>query len=333
MNILITGSNGFVGSKLMWNLETDGHTVVGLDISNHCDARPHPETLQGDIRVMKDLQSLAGSFELKHNASLDVVIHCAASKHDFGISRGEYFSHNKYGTKSLLAFMEQRKIDKLIYISTVSVFGHPEGKADENTPYNPDHPYGESKLAGELLSREWQAKFPSRALTVLRPTVIYGPHNFANVYNLIAMLHKRPYLTVGDGSHVKSIVSLSTVVDMIRFALNGLKPGYEHYNCIDEPYITLHELMRIITQTPGFRMPRVQIPLKVAIGIGKLFDIPSRLLGIDLPVNSDRMKKFGTATYFTADKIRKQGFVQQQSIETSVGEMCQWYLSTNQDRR
>ncbi len=119
---------------------------------------------------------------------------------------------------------------------------------------------------------------------------------------------------------------------MIRFAIQELKPGYEHYNCIDEPYITLHELMRIITQTPGFRMPRLQIPLRLAIGIGKLFVVPSKILNRS-PVNSDRIKKFGTATYFTADKIRKQGFVQQQSIETSVGEMCQWYLSTNQDRR
>lgn len=328
MNILVTGSNGFVGSRLMWELEADGHKVVGIDISTHCDAKPHHATYNGDIRIAADLKSVAGLFELKEHSELDLVIHCAASKHDFGISRGEYFSHNKYGTKSLLAFMEEKNLQKLIYISTVSVFGHPEGKSSEDTPYNPDHPYGESKLEGELLSKEWQARDKQRALTVLRPTVIYGPHNYANVYNLINMLHKRPYLTVGDGNHVKSIVSLSTVIDMIRFAVAGLKPGYEHYNCIDEPYITLHELMSIITQTPGFRMPRFKIPLQLAIGIGKVFDVPSRLLGIDLPVNSDRMKKFGTATYFTAEKIRQAGFVQKQSIETSVAEMCQWYLST-----
>ncbi len=162
---------------------------------------------------------------------------------------------------------------------------------------------------------------------MLRPTVIYGPHNHANVYNLVNMLHKRPYLTVGDGHHVKSIVSLNTVIDMIRFAIEGLQPGYQHYNCIDEPYITLHELMSMISQIPGFSMPKVKIPLPFAIAIGRIFDVPSRLLGIDLPVNSDRMKKFGTATYFTAEKIRKAGYVQKQSIESSVAEMCGWYLS------
>jgi nucleoside-diphosphate-sugar epimerase len=57
MNILITGSNGFVGSKLMWSLEADGHTVIGLDISSHCDAQTHPETMIGDIRVIKDCKA------------------------------------------------------------------------------------------------------------------------------------------------------------------------------------------------------------------------------------------------------------------------------------
>jgi len=328
MNILITGSNGFVGSKLMWELSAERHNIIGIDISDKCDAKPHPETRSGDIRILDDLNIVAGNFELKYHAPIDTVIHCAASKHDFGISRGEYFSHNKYGTRSLLSFMEQNNIKQMIYISTVSVFGHPEGKADEDAPYAPDHPYGESKLAGEILSKDWQAKDPLRALIVLRPTVIYGPHNFANVYNLINMLHKRPYLTVGEGNHVKSIVSLSTVIGMISFSLHRLKPGYEHYNCVDEPYITLHELMQLITQTPGFSMPRLKIPLNLAIWIGKLFDVPSKLLGIDLPVNSDRMMKFGTATYFTAEKIRKAGFVQKASIADSVSEMCQWYLST-----
>ena len=91
MNILITGSNGFVGSKLMWELESDGHQVTGIDISTHCDAKPHPQTKSGDIRVAADLDRVAADFFPAHSAKLDLVIHCAASKHDFGISPGRIF--------------------------------------------------------------------------------------------------------------------------------------------------------------------------------------------------------------------------------------------------
>lgn len=326
MNILVTGSNGFVGSKLMWSLEADGHKVIGIDISTHCDAKPHPETILGDIRIPQNLDLVRLAFQAKHNSPIQLIIHCAASKHDFGISRAEYFSHNKYGTRTLLNFADKHNITKLIYISTVGVFGHPQGVADEDNPYAADNPYGESKLAGELLCRGWQHRNESRELIVLRPAVIYGPHNYANMFKLLNMLHKFPYLTVGKGDYVKSIVSLSTVIDMIRFAIDNLKPGYEHYNCVDEPYLTMRKLMELIASNEGFAMPRVKLPITAAIGIGKVFDLPAKILSIDLPVNSNRMRKLATATFFVSHKIRSAGFVQKHSTAQSIAEFCTWYM-------
>lgn len=326
MNILITGSNGFVGSKLMWELENKGHKVIGIDISDHCDAKPHPATLRGDIRDPGDLEKAGSEFSKKHGAPLELIIHCAASKHDFGIKRAEYFSHNKYGTRSLLDFASQHAIRKLLYVSSVSVFGHPVGMSDEVTPYAPDQPYGESKLAGELACIEWQKQDSARELMVLRPAVIYGPHNFANVYKLIHMLHRWPWVTAGNGRHVKSVVSLDSFIDMILFSLDLMKPGYQHFNCVDEPNITLRELMGIIASNPGFRLPRVTIPLNLAVAIGRLFDIPAKIFSIDFPVNSDRMRKLGTETYFSAEKIRQAGFIQKRKIEDTISEMCEWYL-------
>ncbi|MCB5224224.1 MAG: NAD-dependent epimerase/dehydratase family protein [Candidatus Cloacimonadaceae bacterium] len=326
MNILVTGSNGFVGSRLMWDFDHAGYHVAGIDISPNCNSEPHPKTLIGDIRDAKDLKSVNGAFELENNSEIDLIIHCAAAKHDFGIKRGEYFDHNKYGTRTLLDFAEKTGINKLIYLSTVAVFGHPEGPADENAPYAADHPYGESKLAGEELCIRWQEKDPARQLIVLRPTVIYGPNNFANMYKLMDTMHRRPIAMVGQGNHKKSVVSLDTMADMIMFSLSLLEPGFQHFNCVDEPYLSLHELMELIASQPGFRMPHLRIPASVAVGIGKVFDIPASLLGLDLPVNSDRMRKFSTATDFRAPKIREAGFVQKKSIADSIAEMCAWYL-------
>jgi len=326
MNIFITGSNGFVGSRMMWNLDQAGHNVVGIDISPDCNTQAHPKTLIGDIRKIRDLESVRGSFELENNAELGLILHSAAAKHDFGIKRGEYFDHNKYGTRTLLEFAEKNKIKKIIYLSTVSVFGHPKGPADETAPYAPDNPYGQSKLAGEELCIRWQEKDPERELVVLRPTVIYGPHNFANMYKLMDTMHRRPIAMVGKGDHVKSVVSLDTIADMITFSLDLLKPGFQHFNCVDEPYLSLRELMELIASQPGFKMPRLKIPQPVAVGIGRIFDIPGALLGLDLPVNSDRMRKLSTATDFRASKIREAGFVQKKSIAESIAEMCTWYL-------
>lgn len=326
---MITGSNGFVGSKLMYVLSGMGHQVIGIDISEECPIEKHPDSLSGDIRKTEHLSAVTQKFRARCGADIDVIIHCAAAKHDFGITRGEYFSHNKYGTKSVMDFATANKIHKVMYISTVSVFGHPNGEADESAPYAADHPYGESKLAGELISIDWQKEEPSRELLILRPTVIYGPHSRTNVYNLIDMLHRRPWVTIGRGDHIKSIVSLDSVISMICYTLDLFQPGIQDFNCVDEPYITLHELMSMIAAIPGFSMPKVVIPKGIAIGIGRVFDIPGKLLGIDLPVNSDRMRKLSTPTYFRADKIRKAGYLQARTTQECVAEMCEWYLKVN----
>ena len=326
MNIFVTGSNGFVGSKLMYELESKGHRVLGIDISTDCDDKPHPNTRIGDVRRLQDLMEAHDSFCGQSGAVIDLIVHCAAAKHDFGVSEAEYFSHNEEGTRVVLEYTNLMKINKLIYFSTVAVFGHPDHRMDEDGDYNPDHPYGASKLAGELLCIEWQKNNAMAELTVLRPTVIYGAYNYANMYKMIDMMHRRPYVTIGDGDYIKSIVSRANVIDMTMFAIETLSVGLKAYNCVDKPYITVKQLMQFIALNPAFRIPRIQIPLGLAIFIGKIFDVPAKLFNIDLPVNSDRMRKFATATDFASEKIRAAGYVQKHTIQEQISEMTAWYL-------
>lgn len=328
MNILVTGSNGFVGSALMWKLQSEGNKVIGIDISSHCDSQVHSETKSGDIRCFDDLIKVDSSFQSRYKENIDLVIHCAASKHDFGISKQEYFSHNEHGTKVLLEYIDSKHIRRLVYFSTVSVFGHPQNHTDEDGEFAPDHPYGASKLAGELLCSVWQKSNPEHELVILRPTVIYGPHNYANMYKMIDMMHRRPWLTIGKGDYVKSIVSLANIIDMTLFAISKMKTGSLIFNCVDKPYITLRQLMEIIASKPCFSVPRISVPVWVAILIGKMFDIPARLLKIDLPINSDRMYKLATATDFASERIRAAGYIQQHSIEEEIDRMIEWYLTT-----
>lgn len=328
MNVLVTGSNGYVGSALMWKLQVAEHNIVGIDISRHCDDLSHPYTVIGDIRKIEDLEKAKKFFADKYKDNIDLVIHCAAAKHDFGIKKDEYYSHNEKGTKVLLDFIQYNKISRLIYFSTVSVFGHPDKRTDEDGTFAPDHPYGASKLAGELLCTEWLKQNPKHELVVLRPTVIYGPHNYANMYKLIDMMHRRPFVMIGSGNYIKSIVSLSNIIDMTMFSLSIIKPGAQYYNCVDKPYITLQELMKTIAQNKAFHVPGISFPVILAILIGKLFDIPAKLLNIDLPINSDRMYKLATATDFASERIREAGYIQAHTIEEEIKATTDWYLST-----
>ncbi len=320
MKILITGSTGFVGSRLMWELEKLGHDVVGIDKKSECMIESHPATVLGNLLKRDELNRIDES-------SLDLIIHCAAEKHDFGLTEDEYYLNNQKATEELCDWA--KSVKKMIYISTVGVHGHPSEPTDETGALNPNHPYGASKLEGEKAVRKWLEAIPQREVIFLRPSIIYGPYNYANMYNLIDMLHRRPWVTIGSGNHVKSMVSLSNLIDMILFAIDHLKPGLEIYNCIDKPYVTVHQLMEIIGSNKGFRYPAIRIPYGFALAIGKVFDVLSKVLNKDLPINSDRMYKLNTATHFLGEKIRKAGYVQQHTIEKEIGRTCQWYLKHN----
>lgn len=73
MNILITGSNGFVGSRLMWFLEEKGHNVWGIDKSEICLWKKHRNTIKGDISTLsiKFVLFLAKNLKDNHENTKD----------------------------------------------------------------------------------------------------------------------------------------------------------------------------------------------------------------------------------------------------------------------
>ena len=137
---------------------------------------------------------------------------------------------------------------------------------------------------------------------------------------------------VGNGNHIKSMISLENMMDMTYFVLDKLKPGIQNFNCIDKPCLTVRKLMEIIASNNGFNMPKIHIPLYFAIFIGRIFDITGKILGKELPINSDRMMKIGTSTDYRAEKIRELGYMQQHSIEDEIKRTCEWYMKVNSRR-
>ena len=318
MNILITGSNGFVGSRLMWFLEEKGHSVWGIDISEHCLRDKHPNTEIGDIRINED-------FENFRTKEIDLIIHCAASKHDFGITTEEYYSNNEFGTDIVMQFAKEQNIKKIIYYSTVSCYGHEAVPCDESGPLLPDNEYGASKLAGEKVIEKYAIDDPELEVFFLRPSIIYGPNNFANMYNLIALQHRKFWITIGKGSHIKSLVSLENLIDMTYWCFHRFKQGIQVYNTLDKPYITVKKLMQKIASHDGYSMPSIVVPLGFAVSIGKCFDLLAKILKKDVPINSNRMRKFATSTEYYAEKIREDGYEQKHSIDEQITSTVEWF--------
>lgn len=320
LNILVTGSNGFVGSNLMWLLESMGHYVIGIDKSARCNGRKHPNTLEQDILDIKRLKNIT--------SPIDLIIHAAAAKHDFGITKEEYFLDNVEATKAIKDFALAKSVKKIVYYSTVSAYGHPEKPCDESGLIIPNTEYGATKLQGEYPLIDWVNTESDRKLIILRPTVIYGPRNFANLYNFIDFRYRFPWLMLGKGTHIKSIVSLSNLLDMTIFGINNCKNSISIYNCIDKEYITLNELRKLIDKYLKIGSPKIFISSESLFirFTGKIFDFLGDKLNIDFPINSDRINKFDTPTHYFSEKIRDDGYFQRNTIEDEIKKTVEWYL-------
>lgn len=198
MNILVTGSSGFIGSKLVNKLN---HNIVLYDRKNN-----FRETLDNIDLLRSKLKGI------------DVVYHLA------GISnpRSPYlFQVNTDGTRNLIqAIKDLKQKTKIIFSSTFGVYKVPKkgDVIDECYPIKPRSMYGKSKLEAEKLLLENDQNVVFRFSNVYGPHMLPGEHSV--VANLIdAILNERP-ARIYEKEATRDFVFIDDVVNSLIRPLN-----------------------------------------------------------------------------------------------------------------
>ena len=147
LNILVTGGAGFVGSYLCKELSSLGHNVRLVDIQEQTRLAERYDYRCVDIL---DKSALTEAME-----GIELVIHLAAKHKFFGVSENEFFQVNHDGTSNVLDAMRSKGVQKIIFYSSVAVYGDADGPTSESSPTKPNTSYGLSKLAAEELVKAW----------------------------------------------------------------------------------------------------------------------------------------------------------------------------------
>ncbi|MBA7600153.1 N-acetyl-alpha-D-glucosaminyl-diphospho-ditrans,octacis-undecaprenol 4-epimerase [subsurface metagenome] len=321
MKILVIGAAGFIGKFLTNRLIKEGHKVIGFDINPASEKQKNLyKCITGNI--------LSPDAVLRATNGVDMIITLAAKHHDFGVTREEFFKVNESGTKILLDCASKSEVKNIIFYSTVAVYGTHKEPTTEDTLPVPDNDYGKSKLAAEQLIYKWVEEDKTRCAVIIRPTVVFGPQNYGNVYNLIDKIYRKKFLFVGVGNNIKSVAYVENLVDTNIFLLDKLKPGIQIFNYSDEPQKTITQIVETITKNLPYGIPKIKIPLILAVTLGSILDMLAKLTGYNSPITSARMKKFSTLTHHKSEKIRKFGFQQKIEIKEGFRKMVEWYLDT-----
>ena len=205
--------------------------------------------------------------------------------------------------------MEVNGVKRLIFFSSVAVYGlNKPNPAEDYSPKEPFNHYGKSKWAAEQVAEKWYADHKDWNINIIRPTVIFGERNRGNVYNLLKQIAGGRFLMVGKGDNCKSMAYVGNIVAFVKFMIDNINTGYNVYNYIDKPDMTMNELVPLVSKVLNKHIPQTHFPYWLGMMGGYCFDALAFLTGKKLTISSVRVKKFCATTQFCADKVANSGF-------------------------
>lgn len=183
--ILVTGGAGYIGSHTVIALSEQGYIPVIIDnFSNaHRDMLHRIERVCGDAVFLEEGDCCDQAFlrDVFRRYSFEAVIHFAAFK-AVGESTSEplkYYKNNLDSLLNLLQVMQEYSVKKLVFSSSCTVYGTPEGTSvvNEETPLSPPNsPYGWTKWMGEQILRDVVTAQPDLRVVLLRYFNPVGAH-------------------------------------------------------------------------------------------------------------------------------------------------------------
>jgi nucleoside-diphosphate-sugar epimerase len=304
----ITGGSGFIGTALARALMLQGHAVRLID---RAPSRSYPDLWwAADVR---DLRALSAAL-----AGCSTLYHLAAEHRDDVEPVDRYHEVNVTGAEHVCAVAEAHRIARIVFTSTVAVYGASERELDETAPLRPFNAYGRTKQQAEQTFRDWAARAPARSLTIVRPTVVFGPGNRGNIYTLLAQIARGYRIVIGDGGNRKSIAYVENVADFLVHAL-GFGPGVHIFNYADKPDLDMNQLVTLAGRAlgnPGGGP--IRLPYAIGLGVGLGCDLLARCTGRRWSVSAARMRKYGSSTLIANARYLATGFVPRHGLHESL---------------
>ena len=203
MIAFVTGATGCVGFHLCERLLAH-EAFAELRVLVRGDNADVPPGCRVFVGTLDDTDTLAAGC-----AGANVVFHAAAQVHSPDAPASDFEQVNVDGTANLLHAATIGGVGRVIYFSTVAVYGEstpPEG-ITEDAPLAPATPYAETKLRGETQVVDWATRTGGVGM-VLRLATVYGARDRGNMARMGDAVRRGRFVLPGTGANRKTIVSV-----------------------------------------------------------------------------------------------------------------------------
>jgi nucleoside-diphosphate-sugar epimerase len=318
-SVLITGANGFVGSRLCRLFLLEGwRTLAGVrksaDLSLLADLKP--EFRYGDILQPESLPAMV--------AGVDYIIHNAGLVK--AKRREQFFEVNDTGTRNLLGAIlnHNRSVKKVVLISSMAAAG-PSTVAGPVTEDDPPHPitvYGESKLAGERSAHEFADRLP---LVILRPSGVYGPGD-KEIFTVFKTVYSRIRPAFGDQSRKIQLVHVDDLCRATLRATGAAVPSGATYFVAEGRSYQMREMLATLEEACGRRGFPLIVPGWLFRLIGAVSESCFRLVGAVPMLTREKTGELLASWEISTEKARRElGFEAQIPFAVGARETFAWY--------
>ncbi len=261
MRVLVIGGTGFIGSHLVERLSTNGIPVT-VPVRKGCRAVSPPDSCVEFVPVDRDEIGWAGALL----PGVDVVVHLAAVRGS-GWSFGDRHVNdvNVRLTGKLVEGAASHAVSHFIYVSSVSVYGHPcGGPISEDYPCSPATRYGFSKYEAEKLVVAASGK-RGMAATIVRPVITYGPGDtWGMVPKMARLIYGGRFAIVGKGENRVHLIYIDDLIDGLMLLIPRRPAGTRTYILASDQPVSVRRLAAIISQALSRPEVRLHVPMRLA---------------------------------------------------------------------
>ena len=249
-SVLVTGSDGFIGSHLVERLVKEGAKVKAFCYYNSFNTWGWLDTI--DNEILKNVEVFTGDIRDPNGVrtamkDIDIVFHLAAliaipfSYH----SPDSYIDTNVKGTLNIIQAAKDLGVERVLVTSTSEVYGTAQFvPITESHPKQPQSPYSASKIGADCIADSFYRSF-DLPLTIVRPFNTYGPRQSARAVIptiITQLLEGYDEIKLGDITPTRDLLFVKdTVEGFLEIAKCDKLIGHE-INIATESEISIGDL-------------------------------------------------------------------------------------------
>lgn len=262
MKILVTGGAGFMGSWLVDELVGRGHNVISVDNLSG----GHRRNVNPNCRFVK-MNLMDREKVEKICEGVDIIFHLAS----YAAEGQSFFAPirineiNITPMNTLLVAAVNKDVEKIIFTSSMAVYGDQEPPFNESMPRKPVDPYGCAKAYCERMLEIFSTTYDLK-YTIIRPHNVYGPRqNRRDPYRNVLMiwinriLRRKPPLIYGDGDQIRAFSYVEDVTPALANAASADNTHGEIINLGSDEVVTIREACQTVLEAMKSKLEPIHV--------------------------------------------------------------------------